>query len=310
MRVGLIDVDGHSFPNIPLMKISHWHKQQGDLVEWYSPLFSGKLNRVYASKVFSFTPDYEYPITADEVIRGGSGYAISMRAGKEIYRKEKDTDLPEEIEHAFPDYSLYRNISADTAYGFLSRGCPRGCSFCHVAAKEGRRSRKVADLKEFWSGQKNIVLCDPNILACKEWEDLLGQLIDAGAYVDFNQGIDVRLADAKKLELLNQIKIKRIHLAWDNPDQDLREDFKRFNELYCRKSASGKVVYVLVNYNSTFEQDLYRIYTLRDLNFDPYVMIYDKNNAPDHIKHLQRWVNNRFIWRKCKRYEDYRGGGI
>lgn len=310
MRVGLIDVDGHSFPNIPLMKISHWHKQQGDLVEWYSPLFSGKLNRVYASKVFSFTPDYEYPITADEVIRGGSGYAISMRAGKEIYRKEKDTDLSEEIEHAFPDYSLYRNISADTAYGFLSRGCPRGCSFCHVAAKEGRRSRKVADLKELWSGQKNIVLCDPNILACKEWEDLLGQLIDAGAYVDFNQGIDVRLADAKKIELLNQIKIKRIHLAWDNPDQDLREDFKRFNELYCRKSASGKVVYVLVNYNSTFEQDLYRIYTLRDLNFDPYVMIYDKNNAPDHIKHLQRWVNNRFIWRKCKRYEDYRGKGF
>lgn len=152
MKVGLIDVDGHNYPNIPLMKLSAWHKKQGDSVEWYEPMFSGHCDRVYMSKVFSFTPDYEWCIDADEIIQGGSGYAISLVDGKEVYDSSKDTPLPYEIEHIYPDYSLYG--ITDTAYGFLTRGCPRGCSFCHVEEKEGRASRKVADLNEFWDGQK------------------------------------------------------------------------------------------------------------------------------------------------------------
>lgn len=136
------------------------------------------------SKVFSFTPDYPYYVNADEVIKGGSGYCISLVDGREIFDKSKDNELPAEIEHIYPDYGLYG--IADTAYGFLSRGCPRGCDFCHVAAKEGRCSHKVADLSEFWHGQKNIVLCDPNLIACKEWKDLLQQLIDSGAKVNIN----------------------------------------------------------------------------------------------------------------------------
>ena len=152
MRIGLIDVDGHNFPNIPLMKISAWHKQMGDSVEWYSPLLSGHMDKVYMSKVFSFTADYEYPIDADEVVRGGSGYCISLVDGKEVFDASKDIRLPDEVEHIYPDYSLYG--ITDTAYGFLTRGCPRGCSFCHVKAKEGTISRKVADLSEFWDGQK------------------------------------------------------------------------------------------------------------------------------------------------------------
>lgn len=161
MRIGLIDVDGHNFPNIPLMKISAWHKQQGDSVEWYQPMFSGHMDRVYMSKVFSFTPDYEYPIYADEIIKGGSGYCIELVDGKEIYHAERDQNLPDEIEHVFPDYSLYPELTKETAYGFLTRGCPRGCGFCHVASKEGKCSRKVADLSEFFRGggtqKSNIV---------------------------------------------------------------------------------------------------------------------------------------------------------
>jgi hypothetical protein len=161
MRIGIIDVDGHNYPNLPLMKISAWHKRNGDSVEWYEPLISGHMDIVYMSKVFSFTPDYEYIIDADKIIKGGSGYAIKLVDGKETYDKSQDSDLPYDIEHIYPDYSLYPDKTNDTAYGFLSRGCPRGCNFCHVAEKEGHCSVKVADLSEFWRGQKNIVLCDP-----------------------------------------------------------------------------------------------------------------------------------------------------
>ena len=177
MKVGLIDVDGHNFPNIPLMKLSAYHKQKGDSVEWYQPLFSGHMDIVYMSKVFSFTPDYEYFIDAEKIVKGGTGYAIKLVDGKEKYDKAIDTPLPKKIEHIYPDYSIYPDLTKDTAYGFLTRGCPRGCDFCHVAPKEGRCSVKVADLSEFWKGQKKIVLCDPNILGCPEHMELLQQLM-------------------------------------------------------------------------------------------------------------------------------------
>ena len=108
MKVGLIDVDGHNYPNLPLMKISAWHKAQGDSVEWYSPMFSGHMDKVYMSKVFSFTPDYEYCIDADEIIKGGSGYCIELVDGKEVFDKSKDHNLPTEIEHIYPDYTEYQ----------------------------------------------------------------------------------------------------------------------------------------------------------------------------------------------------------
>ena len=115
LKIGLIDVDGHNFPNIPLMKLSAYHKMQGDSVEWYEPLFSEDLDIVYMSKVFSFTPDYEFPIRAKEIVQGGSGYAISLVDGKEVYDKSKDINLPHDVEHIYPDYSLYPKLTKDTA---------------------------------------------------------------------------------------------------------------------------------------------------------------------------------------------------
>ena len=190
-RIGLIDVDSRNFPNLALMKISAYHKAQGDEVGWYMP-FDDRYDRVYMSKVFSFTPDFLDCINADEVIKGGTGYAISLVDGREVFDKSKDLNLPHEIEHIYPDYSLYPECK-DTAYGFLTRGCPRGCGFCIVGKKEGMKSVKVANLDEFWRGQKNIVLYDPNILACRDWKDLLQQLIDSKAMVDINQGFDIRM---------------------------------------------------------------------------------------------------------------------
>lgn len=305
MRVGLIDVDGKNFPNIALMKISAHCKQQGDTVEWYTP-FTERYNVVFMSKVFSFTPDYDLVINANRVVRGGTGYCISLINGKEVFDKAENIVLPEEIEHIYPDYSLY-NIT-DTAYGFLTRGCPRGCDFCIVGKKEGKCSRKVADLSEFWNGQKNIVLCDPNILACKDWKELLQQLIDSKANVDFNQGLDIRLMTEEKAQMLNQIKIKEIHFAWDRyEDKDLiLEKLKMYAEIGKFKPHNHNgIVYTIVNFDTTFEQDLERIYTLRELGYWAYVMIYDKQHCQRKYKDLQRWVNNRIIFAKCEKFEDY-----
>ena len=307
-KIGLIDVDGHNFPNLPLMKISAWHKAQGDHVEWYDPMFSEHMDKVYVSKVFSFSPDFEYCIDADEVIYGGSGYCISLVNGKEVFDKSKDIDLPPEIEHIYPDYSLY-GID-DTAYGFLTRGCPRGCSFCHVEAKEGRASRKVADLNEWWNGQKNIVLCDPNILACKQWKDLLQQLIDSKAWVDINQGLDIRLMTEEKAEMLKKMKTKNLHFAWDRyqDKETILPKFKMFKEITgidYRKLS----VFVLCNFDTTFDQDRERVDWLLKNGYTPYVMLYNKEAIPrGHIlKKFQRWCNNKIILRSCPNFDEFNG---
>lgn len=313
MRVGLVDVDGHNFPNLPLMKLSAWHKQQGDSVEWYGPLLhgfpNGPLDKAYMSKVFSFTPDYPYYVNAAEVSKGGSGYCISLENGKEAYHKENDSQLPYGAEHIYPDYSLYPGLTKDTAYGFMSRGCPRGCSFCHVGAKEGRAAYKTADLPEFWRGQKNIVLLDPNPIACKEWEDILGQLIASGAWVDFSQGVDIRLMTEEKAGMIKRIKVKNIHFAWDRygDKEAILPKLKMFKGLtgWDRRKLT---VYVLTNYDTTTEQDLERIYTLRDLGYWPYVMVYGKERTKptDTARRVQRWVNSRAIFGSVRRFEDYK----
>lgn len=300
MKIGLIDVDGHNFPNLPLMKLSAYHKKAGDRVDWYNPLIAWQEppDMVYMSKVFTFTPDYPHPVNAMEIIKSGTGY----------YYPDGGIPLPQEIEHIYPDYSLYPDLCKDTAYGFLTRGCPRGCDFCIVADKEGRCSHKVADLSEFWNGQKNIVLLDPNMFACPDWKDLSQQLIDSGARVDFSQGCDIRIMTPQKAEYIKRMKIKQIHFAWDKyTDKEIIiPKFRQFKEItgWDKRKMS---VYVLVNFNTSIEQDLDRIYTLRDLGYWPYVMIYDKDKLPKRhiVKHLQRWVNNRKIFETTTNFEDY-----
>lgn len=311
MKVGIIDVDnydklGDCFPNLSLMKISAYHKSKGDTVEIYEPLFSRHCDVVYMSKVFSFTHDYPFFIDADKIVKGGTGYCIKLENGREVYDKSKENKLPDEIEHIMPDYSLY-NIT-NKAYGFLTRGCPRGCGFCHVAAKEGKCAYKVANLSEFWNGQKEIILLDPNILACKDWRELLQQLIDSGAYVDFTQGLDIRLMTKEKAELLKQIKIKAVHFAFDRyQDKEIiMPKLKEFMQItgFNRNKVS---CYVLCNYDTTLEQDLERIYFLKDLNINPYVMLYDKEHLPkDDIKRkLQRYCNMRSIFWSVPNFKEY-----
>lgn len=295
MKIGLIDVDGHGFPNLALMKLSAWHKAQGDDVEWWWAI--GQYDRVYMSKVFdeTYSEDVPEPYNAREVIKGGTGYSLNNR-------------LPEEVEHMYPDYALYPKLTHDTAYGFLTRGCPRGCEFCIVAEKEGRRAVKVADLSEFWHGQKYIKLLDPNLLASREHLGLLNQLATSGAWVDFTQGLDARLLTEANIETINKIKLKEIHFAWDCMEES--DAVLRGLTLYANRATQkphGKTgtVYMLTNFGTTIEEDLYRVYTLRDMGYNPYVMIYDKPNAPREARILQRWCNNRKIFRTVPDFYGY-----
>lgn len=303
-KIGLW-TDSHNFSSLPLMKLSAYHKAIGDEVEMYMPI--NQYDLVYASKAFSFTDDIDTNsvIQADEVKKGGTGYCINVKNGREVFDNSKNSSLPREIEHIYPDYALYPQYKY--AVGFLTRGCPRNCGFCVVGEKEGLCSKQVADLDEFWRGQKEIKLLDPNILACENNESLLKQLAESKARVDFTQGLDIRLTNPDNIELLNKIKVTMLHFAWDNPKQDLTKYFRRFSEHTKIKSDRNKVVYVLTNYNSTLEEDLYRIYTLRELGYSPYVMIYQKENAPKEIRRLQRWVNCRWIFHSVDRFEDYKG---
>lgn len=300
MEIALVDIDSHNFPNLVLMKLSAWHKVKGDNVSLISPddviqqsLFSLPYDKAYGACVFDWNKVKAMELEHLGVKVAGSGTG-------------KPDTLPDEIEHIYPDYSLYG--ITDTAYGFLTRGCPRQCPFCIVAGKEGAKSRKVADLSEWWQGQKNIKLLDPNLLACNEAMPLLGQLKESGAWVDFTQGLDARLLTDSIINTLAQIKIKTLHFAWDNPrDDKCKEALKQF----AAKAITHKTdyvkykVYVLTNYWSTIEQDLYRVYWLKENGFDPYIMIYNKDKAPKKIRHLQRWVNNKIIFRSCDKFEDY-----
>ena len=318
MVIGLVDADSHNFPNLPLMKLSGWHKAQGDQVKWYNT--EEHFDRVYISKVFTESEDPVPTVlangNADEVINGGSGYDLKNK-------------LPDDVEHTCPDYSLYPQFKF--ALGFLTRGCPRvnhaasQGGFCITPDKDGCKPRKTADLAEFYTGQKEIYLLDQNLLACKERINLIRQLAASGAKVDFSGGLDIRYMTDEVIEEMRRLRVKEWHFAWDDPREDLLPAF-------ARVAQSGLLghrpsVYVLTNFWSTYREDLHRIYALRLLGFCPFVMIYDKQKFVDehgrlkpdvwerytpeqiyHFKvcqHLQRWTVKRELLASVPNFENY-----
>ncbi|GMO28581.1 MAG: hypothetical protein Ta2B_09340 [Termitinemataceae bacterium] len=283
MNIGLIDVDGKNFPNLAIMKLSAYHKNMGNTVSWYYPI--GSFDKVYASKVFTFS---QMPQINHEVIIGGSGI--------------NQLELPEEIEHMRPDYSFYK--TENTAFGFLTRGCPRNCAFCIVSKKEGNKSVLASPLKEFWKDQKRIVLLDPNILAYENADNLLNELKETRAFIDFTQGIDLRLLTDERIKLLSQIKTKYIHASWDGKKQE-KEVLEGLKKLIRHIPAYKIIIYCLTGFDTDISYDIYRVEYLRCLGVKPYIMIYEKEKAPKQIRYLQRYCNNKMIFYSEPNFKNY-----
>lgn len=292
MKIGLIDVDGHHFPNIALMKLSAWHKSRGDTVEFANPMF-GHYDKVYMSKVFTFSPDCT-DIYRCEIVRGGTGYV------------DYTTVLPEYVEHICPDYSLYKT---DKAYGFLTRGCPNRCPWCVVPHKEGV-IRPASPIREFIGEQQSAVLLDNNVLASDFGLEQMEEIVRMGISVDFNQGLDARLAcdNSYILDMLSQIRwISYIRFACDRQSQ-IESIIKCVNELGRRGIKPYKIfVYCLIQ---DVDDALKRINVMRKLGVRPFAQPYrdfeSKGEPTNAQKRLARWCNHKAIFNSVD-FVNYKG---
>ena len=292
MKIGLIDVDGHrnkktgiAFPNIALMKVANFYKQLGHEVEHAD---FGYYDKLYISKLFNFTPEIDKPlITSNEIYKGGTGYDIKNR-------------LPLDIELCDPDYSIYPDC--DFSVQFFSRGCIRNCSFCVVREKEGYiMPQKPMNLNP---NGKHIEILDNNFFANPEWKSAIDYLLDKKQPVNFH-GVDVRIMNEEQAYWLNKLKhLKQIHIAWDFPKIDL---VPQIAEMTKYVKPYKIMCYVLIGFNSTPEQDLYRVEKLRELKIDPFVMPYDKSDQ--YQKKFARWVNHKAIFKTVK-WPEYRQGSF
>ena len=292
MNIALLPVDS-PYPNLALMKISAYHKAQGDTVAWYNPL--EHYDKVYAAKVFTFTPDYGYYINADHVERGGTGYDIHKT-------------LPPEIDRLQPDYTLYPQIDRKTAYGFLTRGCPNRCKWCVVPQKEGKIAPYM-DVDEIAAdGRTDLILMDNNILASDYGLQQIEKIVRRKYRVDFNQGLDARLVTDDIARLLARVKwIKRIRFGCDTPAQIA--ECERAINLLGKYGYHGEVfLYCIL---MEFEESFRRINYWRDKykkvipHAQPYRDLTSQNQViPQWQKDLARWTDRKELY-KSTDFKDF-----
>ena len=309
LRIGLIDVDGHAgkkkfgatiYPNLALCKIAAWHKAQGDEVMWYDPMWSGRCDKVYISKIFNFSPDIDFNIDAEEIIRGGTGYDIH-------------SVLPQEIDDCQPDFSIYPLVPKDTSYGFLTRGCPNKCKWCVVPRKEGM-IRPYWDIENVANGKKKIVLMDNNILAAGGYAlEQFNKIIRGGYRVDFNQALDARLVNEENAKLLAQMKWieSRIRFGCDTPGQV--KECERAMELINSYGFTGQY-FLYTMLNDDFKECYERVHHFWEQNqvliaqhkrrrIFPYAQPYRDPYNPDRPipqwqKFMANWVNKKMLFAK------------
>lgn len=295
MKIGLIDVDGHNFPNLALMKLSAFHKAEGDDVEWYSP-FEERYDLVYMAKVFTHTPDYGYYVHADRIERGGTGYDLNK-------------NLPDEVDRMQPDYSLYPTIDDKTAYGFLTRGCPNKCGWCIVPKKEGA-VRPYMDVDDIAiDGRDHLVLMDNNILASDYGIRQLEKIAERGYRVDFNQGLDARLVTKDVATLLASIKwIRFIRFGCDTPKQV--DECDRASALIDEAGYKG-AYFLYCMLHGDINECLQRVnhWRNRGNRFSPHCQPYlnfssKHQDIPQWQKDMAHWVDKKSCFRSCE-FKDF-----
>jgi hypothetical protein len=275
------------------MKLSAWHKSQGDIAG-FADMF-GSYDRLYMSKVFTFEPDDLMVYDTKEIMKGGTGYG------------DYETVLPDEIEHIYPDYSLY---NTNKAYGFTTRGCPNKCKFCVVPKKEGN-IRPHADIAEFWNGQKEVILLDNNILASDHGIAQLEWSIGR-CKIDCNQGLDARIISKSEYlqDLLGRVSwVRYIRLACDHKSQ--MPAVKATVDGIREKSGKSHSFFVYSLITDDYDDSLERLNFLRDMHrVDPFAQPYrnftETYNPPQWQRDMARWANMKATFRSVK-WENYRG---
>jgi hypothetical protein len=296
VNILLVDVDS-VIPNLALMKLSAFHKKQGDNVDLHRGLkvpIKIEYDAVYISCIFKENARKARRLAKRfpnaKVHLGGSGVDL------------KGT-LPDEIEQLMPDYDLYPEC--DASYGYTSRGCPRNCEFCIVPKKDGK-AHPVSDIYEFWDRRhKKIVLLDDNILALPQhFKKIAKQIIKEGLRVDFQQGLDIRLLDDEKAALLKQMHVYEPRFAWDDIGHE--RAVLRGIELLKKHGINRSNFYVLAGFESGFEDALYRVNKLRELGQMVYVMSYNKEKLEmdKRYSYLRNWANTRAVFASCT-FEEY-----
>lgn len=282
MKILLFDSD-RKLPNLALMKLSAWHKSKGDQVELNFPL--GAYDLVYASCVFPKNRPRISELPFDRINMGGTGSG-------------SDATLPPEVEHTMPDYSLY---TCNYSLGFTSRGCIRNCPWCVVPKKEGG-IKPWASIYEFWvQRHSKIVLLDNNLLAAPNARETLQDLAREGVLVDFNQGLDIRLIDEEFARQLKLVRFGRyLRFSFDEPVMEgkVRDGIKTLRKAGIAPQRLS--FYMLIGFDTSWEQDMERLKFLESYGCDPFVMLYQEVNGvkprvswdgPGTAKEFARWVN-------------------
>lgn len=291
MKIRLTQIDG-TMPNLALMKLSHWHRTQGDEVtfsrEIERDLFEPAYDRVYGSCIFKFSQDrllrfqHQWP----DAIIGGTGTPLTHTV---------EDLIGGEYEHY--DYSIYPEI--DYSIGFTQRGCRLRCKFCEVPKKEGK-ARNESTIAEIWRGDghpKKLHLLDNDFFGGPNWQDRIAEIREGGFRICLSQGINVRLINQEAAEALASIqyrdskfKERRLYTAWDNiGDEGI---FLRGVDMLEAAGVPAKhlMAYMLIGYDKaeTWDRIWHRFNRMLERGISPYPMVYDRSRKD--LLAFQRWV--------------------